>query len=383
MTVKENRSYTDLRNAVKPPRKPGKAKAKKPRPLARALQINYDLLNENKLMVHSPVAIPKKKAKRLLKEKFDSNGPIYIGQNVYIRPSYIVSLPEYINVSTARSASQVLNEKNLSDNAHKGNLSCKGINKLKNAINWLLCQAKEKPVFHKEKNAWFKFKVNFITLTLPDTAREIKDDVFKETLVAPFLAYMRKYYSLKHYVWKLEFQQNGKLHLHLVTDTFLHYAKIRSVWNTILGHNNMLTDFYAKFGHADPNSTDVHSVKKIKNLAGYLAKYMSKQSADLVKIKGRIWGCSESLSRANTTRVFIDRDACHMMLKPLLNCRLNYKPITSFNPTTKIEKKIGEVVFLNYRDWLTIMQGTIKHVFTDTISFLQNTSQNELLTYEV
>jgi len=254
---------------------------------------------------------------------------------------------------------------------------------MKNAINWMLCQARDKDVYHRELDRWFKFKVNFITLTLPDTTKEIKDEEFKTKLVAPFLAYMRKYFGLKHYVWKLEFQGNGKLHLHLVTDTFIHHKKIRSTWNTILGHNNHLVDFYNKFGHADPNSTDVHSVKKIRDLAGYLCKYMSKQSADLAKVKGRIWGCSEALSKANTTRVFIDRDACHTMLKPLLNCRLRYKEIMAKNKKTQTEKKIGEVIFLQYKDWLSIMQGTVKETFIDTISYLQNTSGHELLRYEV
>lgn len=308
---------------------------------------------------------------------------MYIGQNVYIRPSYIVSLPEYSGISRNLSKSFIDNQKNLDDNAHKGLLSNKSISKMKNAVNWLLCSAKEKNVYSKKHDSWFKFKVNFITLTLPDTSCEISDEVFKEKLVQPFLAYCRKFYQLGNYVWKLEFQKNGKLHLHLVTETFIHHAKMRKCWNTILGHNGYLIDFYKKFGHADPNSTDVHSVKKIKNLAGYLAKYMSKQSEDLVKIKGRIWGCSEHLSKANRTRVFIDRNACHIMLRPLMHPRIDYKAILGKNEKTQMPKKIGELFFLNFNNWRHDIKGTVKNVFTDTISFLQETSGIEQLIHEV
>lgn len=381
--ITECKDYTTRKLRVSPARTKSDRYKPKPKKKSAAVAANFDLFDLNK-RINPLGGLPlHKRLKQAVSESILSSGPVYIGQNVYVRPSYVVSLPEYIDVSRNRSQAAIDNEKNLTDNKHGGTLSNKAINKMKNAINWMLCQAKQKDVYHKEMDRWFKFKVNFITLTLPDTAQTINDEDFKTKLVGPFLAYMRKYYKLNHYVWKLEFQGNGKLHLHLVTDTFIHWQKIRKSWNTILGHNNYLTDFYKKFGHADPNSTDVHSVKKIRDLAGYLCKYMSKQSADLAKVKGRIWGCSEALSRANTTRVFIDRDACHTMLKPLLNSRLEYRAIMGKNKKTLTDKKIGEIIFLKYTDWLTIMQGTVKETFIDTISFLQNTSGNELLRYEV
>jgi hypothetical protein len=229
----------------------------------------------------------------------------YIGQNLYIRPSYIVSLPEFDNGNRARTYSMRMNMANLSNNAHNGTISRKADKGIRNSINWLLCAAEQKRVFHKQKNSWFDFKVNFITLTLPDTAKPITDKDFKVNLLNPWLTYMRKFLGLKNYVWKLEFQKNGKLHLHITTDTFIHYEMIRRTWNGLLGKNGYLIDFAKKFGHTNPNSTDIHSVRKIKNLAGYLAKYMSKKSEDLKGIKGRIWGCNYELSRANKTTLHV------------------------------------------------------------------------------
>lgn len=376
-------SYTDRKNKLKPIRLKSSGKPTKPRVKKLETLINYDAFDLDKAVISTkPLPTPKRIIKRVSKV-LGTNEPIYIGQNVYIRPSYIVSLPEYLSAPRAASQRFIDNQKNLADNSHAGLLSRKSISKMKNAVNWLLCSAKDKMVFSRKRQSWFKFKINFVTLTLPDTSNEVSDENFKEKLVQPFLAYMRKFHSLGNYVWKLEFQRNGKLHLHLATETFIHHEKIRKCWNTILGHNGLLLDFYNKFGHADPNSTDVHSVKKVRNLAGYLAKYMSKQSEDLVKIKGRIWGCSEGLSRANTTRVFIDRNACHQMMRPLMQKSIEYKAIMQKSDKTQMNKKIGELFFLNFNNWKVDIQGTIKETFLDTISFLQNTSGNELLRYEV
>lgn len=308
--------------------------------------------------------------------------PVYIGQNVYIRPSYIVSLPAYHGTSAYSSLDFKANQANLLENTHKGALSSKAIGKMRNAINWLICAAEEKNVFNKKLNSWFKFKINFITLTLPDTGMKVDNQFLQKRLLNPFLTYLRTFHSLKNYVWKLEFQGNGKLHVHFVSDVFIHHAVLRKSWNAILAKNNLLIEFGKKFGHADPNSTDIHSVRKVKNLAAYLAKYMSKNAKELEAIKGRIWGCNQDLSKANQTKMFIDRDQCIQDLKPLLNSDLAYKPIERENPLTKVKKRIGEIFFLNYVDWFTTMTGNIQALFNETILELKNAAfnKNELLT---
>lgn len=287
----------------------------------------------------------------------------YIGQNLYIRPNYVVSLPEFTDTSRFTSQAFRDNKKNLAKNTHGGKLSDKAIKKMKNAINWLLAAAIEKDVYDKKKQSWFKFKVNFITLTLPDTDHPVSDHHFKTKLLNPFLTYMRKYYGLKNYVWKLEFQKNGKLHLHITTDSFVHYKDIQRVWNNQLQENGHLEAFFKKFGHRNPNSTDIHSIYKVKSLAAYLAKYMSKNSEDLIKIKGRIWGCSYELSRANKTSVFIDRDASHVVLKPLMDGSVEYTPIQKIDKYTGLLSNIGEVFFLEPQDWFSKMHSYVSNFY--------------------
>lgn len=352
------------------------------KPTSLLSQISYDLFNETKKVVPFNVAINPKRVKHVKSVPVEYTPPQYIGQNIYIRPSYIVSLPEFDKSSKFKSLDFQANQANLQNNQHGGLLSTKAIGKMKNAINWMLCSADDKNVYNKKFNSWFKFKVNFITLTLPDTSVKIDNRKLQTLLLNPLLTYLRKYKGLKNYVWKLEFQKNGKLHVHFVSDTFIHHRVIRSAWNRLLMKNRYLEDFKKKFKHENPNSTDIHSIRKIKNLAAYLAKYMSKNQAELSQIKGRIWGCNQELSKANKTSLFINRDDLHRHMPCLMQSDIEYKKIEFENPVTKIKKSFGEIFFLTYNDWMGGITGAIKDTFDDTILFLKNihATSGQLLT---
>lgn len=308
---------------------------------------------------------------------------IYAGQNIYIRPTRIVSLPEFVSDTVRYSHLREENLKNLKENQHKGKLSVKATMKIENAINWLLCAAEPKRVYDHSKKSFFNFKVNFITLTLPDTKNVVTNSFLQKNLLNPLLTYLREYQGLKNYVWKLEFQKNGKLHVHLVSDTFIHYRKIRTAWNRLLGANNLLLDFSEKFGHIDPNSTDIHSVKKVRNLAAYITKYMSKNSADLAKIKGRIWGCNQQLSAASKTKVFLDRDECVEQLAPLLKSKIENRSIGAIDKYTGIFRAFGEIFFPTFLDWQIFIKGAIRAAFDKTILALRSIVTSEPLVYSI
>lgn len=356
----------------------------------------------------------------------------FIGQNLYIKPSYVVSMPEYcfFNRETGEVISQnprlsteafIENQKNLENNDAAGRLSKKAITGLRNSINWLCLAAKKKRVFMKKENKNFFFKVNFVTLTLPDTEKVITSQDLQKLLLNPFLTYMRKYHGLRNYVWRIEFQANGKLHVHLTADTFLHHRKVRDAWNRLLDKNGYLEQFVKKHKHKDPNSTDVHSTRKIKNMAAYLAKYMSKKGSEYKlgkrkkvrplgvhnpkawylqrvnfwnspfnprPITGRIWGCSKELSRANKTSVHIPATECQEELRCFMRPDIQFKELYSEPPknTNKIspyaipgvvpeKKKIGEVFFLQAADWLTKITGVVRTVFDETRWLLSKAGQ--------
>jgi hypothetical protein len=295
----------------------------------------------------------------------------YLGQNLYIRPNYIVSLPEYDSPKNYYSQSFLDNKKNLKDNQHNGKLSAKSSKELKTVVNWLVSSAKKKSVYHKETDQHYTFKVNFVTLTLPDTETEITDKDFKEKLLNPFLTYCRKYLGLKNYVWKIEFQENGKLHAHLTTDSFIFWKDIRKAWNRRLNASGYLTDFTNKFGHSNPNSTDIHSVYKINDVSAYLAKYMAKNEQLTKQVKGRIWGCNYELTRNSKPKLFVWANEIHEIMKPLFNPIIEYKPIMSKPDSFGNVSQFGEMFFMKPFSW-NLINNEIKQLFLTTCSNIRN-----------
>lgn len=218
-------------------------------------------------------------------------------------------------------------------------LSCKSKKRLVNGINWLITLAESKRIFNAKTNRHFSFKVNLITLTLP-TFQAHLDTTIKTVCFNNFLTELRKYHGLRNYVWRAELQGNGNIHFHIATDTFFHWGVIRRIWNRLLKKLGYIQRYHAKFSGLsfeeyrrkvdpkkarciskllsaynygiktnwrDPNTTDIHSLKKVRNVASYISKYLSKQSkadtnqeesSDIIRrIRGRQWGQSQSLSK--------------------------------------------------------------------------------------
>lgn len=296
----------------------------------------------------------------------------YIGQNLYIKPNYIVSVPEFDTPKNLFSHARIKNEENLKNNKHKSILSDKAKKRICAAINWLVVSAKSKVVYQKNSGKRFNFKVNFITLTLPDTQINVSETQFKQKLIHPFLVYCKKYYGLKNYVWKLEFQENGKLHAHLTTDTYIDTYQIRHLWNRLLKSNGLMDDFIKKFKHDNPNSTDVHAVWKVDNLSAYLAKYLSKNEQNGQTLTGRIWGCNYSLSNKNKCSIFLDRDEVAYEMRGLMQLDIKYKEIIGQHKTTKLPIKIAEIFFLKINQWQKLLGNKIKEAYDSHRFFIRH-----------
>jgi len=314
-----------------------------------------------------------------------SERPVFIGQNLYIRPTYIVSMPEYYGGSRYSSYKFLENIKNLDNNSHNGEVSKKSGTKIRNAINWLLIGAKPKRVYSKQAKKTFQFKVSLITLTLPDTDTCVTNRDFQVKLLNPFLVYCRKYYGLKNYVWKLELQKNGKIHAHLTVDCFMYYGALRRTWNRLLRRQGYLSAFERSFGHSNPNSTDVHSVKTVKNLGAYLAKYLSKDEGANEKINGRIWGCSYELSNANKASIHVSADECSQNLRCLDNPQIEYSSLESPPDCLGHRRKFGEIYFLNFTKWRLLITGELKQKFlevrnsiTSSVQYFDNVEFNSV-----
>lgn len=188
--------------------------------------------------------------------------------------------------------------------------------------------AKNKHITSERTGGGYTFKLNFITLTL--SSEQIhSDNEIKAKLLNQFLVELRSVYSCKYYLWRAESQRNGRIHFHVVTDVFIPWRRLRTQWNRIQEKLGYISRYSERTGNTDPNSTDVHSIRAIKNLPSYLSKYCSKNAKGYTvlaskvqegplrptswltykhprfnpatkfyrQIRGRLWGLSQSLSR--------------------------------------------------------------------------------------
>lgn len=193
-------------------------------------------------------------------------------------------------------------------NKYTGKVTAFARKRLKRAIQLLVASAVEKEAINFKTGKLFKFKVNFITLTLPAPQRNVTDKEIKRYCLDNWIKRAKRKHKLGSYVWRAERQKNGNLHFHIITDTYIHYSRIQSDWNSLLSRFHFIDEFYNKHGHRNPNSTDVHSVTKIKNLTQYFIKYMTKSEKDNESIEGKIWDCSKNLKTKENCEFEFDNE---------------------------------------------------------------------------
>lgn len=212
-----------------------------------------------------------------------------------------------------RSSSQWKSKPNI-DLYRRFEFSNQEAKNIEDKINYMVLLAKPKWTYSKEDKKWYKMALNFITLTLSDSQKQ-SDVYIKKNMLNDFLTRLRQIHLVNMYVWRAETQRNGNIHFHIICDKWIHWKVIRDTWNGIQKKHGYLTHFYNCHGHYDVNSTDVHSVKRIRNLGAYLSKYMKKTQSEKNSlaadkmfgvysiqnhcriIEGRRWGCCYFLSK--------------------------------------------------------------------------------------
>jgi len=246
----------------------------------------------------------------------------------------------------------------ISDNAYRS---------LRSKINWLYYLSKKKDIKLKNGKQIFAFRCAFITLTLPSKQLTPTVDVTKR-LFNNFLTQLRAKFELTNYVWRLEFQKNGNVHYHIVTDSFLDFFQVQKIWNSCLALDGYISayavkhqamnlrkynDTYNANGKIDfsimkkryfagvgsnwqnPNTVDVKSVISKQKIANYISKYFAKNtngSADCNALDNeensqnlRLWFCSRGLSAIKSISDYIEHYA--IPLEKLVRSIPNFKRI--------------------------------------------------------
>ena len=251
---------------------------------------------------------------------------------VSIKPNYLTSYTYFDNTSsnTFKSAFETVRPES---NKQHGLMSVKANRRVRLAIDWMCLMAKNKYVQSDKTENAFTFKLNFITLTLSDKQKH-SDNEIKSKLLNQFLIEIKRDYNCSRYLWRAESQSNGRIHFHIVTDVFIPWRALRTRWNRLQEKLGYISSYSRRTGKNDPNSTDIHAIKAIKNLPSYLSKYCSKNAKGYTvmatmasekplspsswltykhpvfkpnakffrQIHGRLWGLSQSLSKLKSCR---------------------------------------------------------------------------------
>jgi hypothetical protein len=161
-----------------------------------------------------------------------------------------------------------------------------------------------------------------------------------------------------------------------MTDTFVNHKLLKDSWNRILQKKGLLEGHFTKFGNYNPNSTDVHAIVNVNDVAAYVSEYMVKDSGLDDDFKGRIWGCSYSLSDACKCRCELDIYYSEDDYGWTKNDQIKYKEVRTEPDLLGNSKKIADLYFMEEKLWLNVMTGLIKDTY---VSHLKKIRDNTLM----
>lgn len=217
------------------------------------------------------------------------------------RSKSVIAYDEYLypySGSRLSALSRHLSEVRKNTPAYSGTMTPGAKKRLTKAISLLIQSTKTREIYNPVSKTNHEFKLSFLTLTIPEMNVKPDAKFCNKFLLEPFIRVLRRRYGLKNYVWKLELQANGMVHYHITSNVFIVHTDLKDEWNNILRRNDMLIDYKKRTGKNDPNSTDIHSVKNVKNLEAYLIKYVTKETQNAKGVKTKIWDCSLSLKKS-------------------------------------------------------------------------------------
>ena len=182
--------------------------------------------------------------------------------------------------------------------AYQGRLTIGSRKRLSKALHVLSEMTPTRKVYNEVSKRAMYFKLSMITLTVPAKERHLTPKEGYQLLLKNFLKWLVRTEGCKGYVWKVEHQKNGQIHYHIIQNVYINYSAIREKWNYLLKRAGLLETLYKEHHHYNPNSTDVHAIRKVKNITAYFISYMKAQKNDSEITSGKVWDCSYNIKKA-------------------------------------------------------------------------------------
>lgn len=273
---------------------------------------------------------------------------------------------------------------------HNYTLSDNATRTLRSKINWLYYLSKPRTITTNSGKKIYNFRCAFITITLP-SIQQHPTNFISSTILNELFTELRTRTALTNYVWRLEFQQNGNAHYHIITDTYISHGFILKIWNRILKYHGYVQPYaekmskltlseYIKIYNKDektsyqtiarryakgcrenweqPPSVDCRSVQSKHAIQAYLSKYFSKKQGFSTACSCmdtyenakhlRLWFCSRSLSKLKSIKGYLN-DNGHKLLA-LLSWSPEFKKV-SYKYATSVYYEI-KTMHGNALNWI-------------------------------
>lgn len=273
-----------------------------------------------------------------------------------------------------------------------GTISENQVKKIKKCIENMISLS----LFNSDYTTSIKDKsyCTFVTLTLP--SKQVHSDKLIRKCLTTFLDNLKKTHNVNHFVWKAETQKNGNIHFHVVIDRYIHWQNVRLLWNkqiSKLGYiqfykNNRLKagfvyrpyiekngnryinkkskkeqyDNYLKDkneGFANPNTTDIHSLKGVTNSISYILKYLTKLEPNKRPVIGAVWGAANITKKLDypkfyeTEKTF--KQLNHLIKSERLKCVLKDDFFSVF---------VGKIFDIVQKEYCNVWESVKKHYQT-------------------
>lgn len=166
----------------------------------------------------------------------------------------------------------------------------------------------------------------FATMTLP-SAQVHDDNEIKRKILMPFIQSLQRDFDLKHYFWKAEPQENGRIHFHMLIDRYIDRELFSHWWDRACEHLGYVSRYAEQSGSLFPPACNITQLPSDSKAISYVIKYLAKapirlrsitpgdqgrkvtmhyyqpkpekgggeRLAEYRPISGRVWGCSDGV----------------------------------------------------------------------------------------
>ena len=300
----------------------------------------------------------------------------------------------------------------------RSEISSTGLKRIEKTIDWFYYLTPKKQINQIHDDRRFSFKLSFLTLTLP--CEQLHTDLFiKKNMLNQLMIRLRKNFNCNNYLWKAEKTKSKNIHFHILLDNYVPYSAVNIYWNSILSTNGYIkkyqenqTKFHEngfhfrkefekswpyenqlkayKKGIAEnwrnpTGTTDIHALKKVKNVKAYIKKYLckklyevdicgpnpnynysidfnmsnaegisdsnskeKKEETDKTQIEGALWFCSHTLSHIN-----------NITLQEYSDLNIEFENYRKNYPSGYKDCDYGTLYFINFENYKSVNMPTL------------------------